>query len=733
MTAPLEAPRRGRPRGSRTEVASSQAQLRLHHFSFLRALAEGVSLRAAWERYMAFAGGPDDERHFAAQVRRLRRQIAQAAQAHGLDDVAAEALAEPAPATADAGVPSLQDWIAQCCEAGGLDPEDRDPAEWLRDYQTEFGFDAAVPPQPATAGPAPRPARLAALNRLAAALSAPPALEDALALWLTPALSAALRGAGLLTLRDLADFANVHGARWHRRVPGVGAVRAQRLLDWLRPLAESLGHPLQAVALQPARQLALARERALVAVQDRRLGIVPLERLAVPPGLDGRQGVFRLATPNVLGASTDLEALHAWLQRYAMSPRTYASYAREAERFYLWCLCVRGKPLSSVQEEDLHAYRGFIANPPGDWQQPRQEARDSEHWRPFRGPLSPLSQRHALTVVASMLGALMKAGYLGANAAAGVTPHMKLPRPGIDVRRSFDEAQWRWLMSCWAALYREAGAPGGLADPGPDARPARARSLRRLRLVLELGATTGLRLIELCTARLSGLRRERFEGESVWMLEVLGKGHRRRSVPIYDDIKALIDRHQADMAAAGIGHEPAAPLRTLLTPAGASANGGMPVDGGATPWDGQEADTAATRTRADERTQRPLIGALRGAVPRWGLDARGLPTLAPGRQADRWGALEPSALYQSLKRLLRHAGERAHEAQPPLDGDAFRCASTHWLRHFFANNAAADGVLPVALMGAMGHADLKTTSLYTRPEQQLMLRELAKVRRRGGA
>jgi site-specific recombinase XerD len=119
-------------------------------------------------------------------------------------------------------------------------------------------------------------------------------------------------------------------------------------------------------------------------------------------------------------------------------------------------------------------------------------------------------------------------------------------------------------------------------------------------------------------------------------------------------------------------------------------------------------------------------------VPRWRLDALGMPTLEPGRQADRWGALEPSALYQSLKRLLRHAGERAHEAEPPLDGAAFRSASTHWLRHFFANNAAADGVLPVALMGAMGHADLKTTSLYTRPEQQFMLRELAKVRRRGG-
>ncbi|WP_157268550.1 phage integrase family protein [Azohydromonas aeria] len=721
MTAAETRRRRGRPAGRTAEVAAPHALLRPHHFSFLRALAEGVSLRSAWERYMAFAGGPDDERHFAAQLRRLRRQVAQAARAQGLEDDAATALAEPVAGPAGdaaAAVPPLADWIAQCCAEDGLDPEDRDADAWRQAWQDEFGLDATPAPLPADAAGAaasPRAARLAALNRLAAALSTPPALDDALAQWFTPALAAALRGAGLLSLRDLVDFANLHGARWFRLVPGLGAVRARRLLDWLRPAAAGLGHPLQDTALRPARQLALARELALAQVQDRRFGIVPLERLAVPPDLDGRNGTFRLATPNVLGAHTDLQAIEAWLRRYAMSPRTHASYAREAERFYLWCLCARRKPLSSVDEEDLHAYRRFIASPPGDWLQPRAEARASEHWRPFRGPLSALSQRHALTVIASMLGALLKAGYLGANAAAGVTPHLKLPRPGIDVRRSFDEAQWRWLMRCWDDEYRSAGAPGGLADAGPDAQPARARSLRRLRLVLELGATTGLRLIELCTARLSGLRREVFEGEALWMLEVLGKGHRRRSVPIYDDVKALIDRHQADMAAAGIGHEPGAPLRTLLTPAGAGAVDAQ-VPGGAIDGEGDA---------------RPLIGALRPAVPRWRLDALGVPVLEPARQADRWGALEPSALYQSLKRLLKRAAERAHEAGPALDAAAFRSASTHWLRHFFANNAAADGVLPVALMGAMGHADLKTTSLYTRPEQQLMVRELAKVRRRG--
>jgi site-specific recombinase XerD len=101
--------------------------------------------------------------------------------------------------------------------------------------------------------------------------------------------------------------------------------------------------------------------------------------------------------------------------------------------------------------------------------------------------------------------------------------------------------------------------------------------------------------------------------------------------------------------------------------------------------------------------------------------------------ADAFGALDPSALYQSLKRFFVACSERAAEAgvEVEVDVDRLRQASTHWMRHFFANSAVNDQVdLPV-LRDAMGHASLATTSIYLRTERDRMVKELGKMRRRG--
>jgi site-specific recombinase XerD len=294
--------------------------------------------------------------------------------------------------------------------------------------------------------------------------------------------------------------------------------------------------------------------------------------------------------------------------------------------------------------------------------------------------------------------------YLSVHAASGVMPQLKLPRPAINVRRSFSEGQWSWVMRTLAS------------------RPETSQT-RRMRLVLELGATTGLRLIEICTARLGDLRQEPDgEGGSVWLLHVIGKGRRERDVVIHGDIKALMDRHQADLDEAGTGFDVRAPLRTLLSVPAESAVAGdavrMLADG--------------THEAAEDAARRPLVGALRRPPPRWVLDANGVAVLDRARvQSDAYGALEPSALYQALKRLFERAARSAHLAEPPLDGAVLGRASTHWLRHFFANSAIEDHVEQAVLREALGHADLATTSVYVKPEQRALLREMAKMRRRG--
>jgi hypothetical protein len=231
-----------------------------------------------------------------------------------------------------------------------------------------------------------------------------------------------------------------------------------------------------------------------------------------------------------------------------------------------------------------------------------------------------------------------------------------------------------------------------------------------------------LRLIEICTARMGDLRQELVDGEPVWLLHVVGKGRRERDVVVFDDVKSMLDRHQLDMVQAGIGFDPRAPLRTLRSSSPALA---VPPGSAALLVDGRHQPQS-------DAGKRPLIGALRRPVPRWQLDANGVAVLerAP-RPGDAYGAIEPSALYQALKRLFVRAAERAPLAEPSLDEEAFRKASTHWLRHFFANNAIDDGVKAAVLRDGMGHADLRTTSVYVRAEQRALVEEMAKMRRRG--
>lgn len=757
----------GRPHGTKASVFDARGALRHHHFAYVRFIIEGISLRQAWQRCLAFSGGTDDRRHFARRLREISAQIragAEARQLAGVADTALQGLeqhwcpdpptspassaeppagaAVPVPAEPVPVVPTLDEWVEERCAAQGIDVDFQTQAEWLQEYLAEFNLDGhggpaeAAWPAPATAlaqrgpdGEASRPhdaelassrvglnEQLDALNRLATWLAVPPALTDRTDAWLAPAICERLREIGVITLANLADFVDVHGHRWHRRVRALGAVRATRLLDWLSPLLEQLARPLRDTALKPAHYLALSRQRQLVRLDPMRLlrfGVVPLERLAVPPELSGRQGTFRVHGPNVLNVDDDLAAIRAWLQRYSGSPRTYRSYFHAAEVFYLWCVWVRRKSLASLVEADLHAFRSFIAAPPADWINPRQADRASDGWRPLRGPLSPQSQRHVFTVVGALYAALHDAGYVSANPVSGVKPHLKLARARINVRRSFSEAQWRCVLATLADL------------PNTPAT-------RRTRLVLELGATTGLRLIEICTARLGGLGQERDEdGAQVWMLTLVGKGAREREVVIFDDVKAMLDQHQLDMQAAGIGFDAAAPLRTL---ARADDDGASPRELGASLFAVSESVSVSESEAVikPDPALRPLVGALRRPVPRWRLDENGIAVLdRTPRQSDAYGALEPSALYQTLKRLFARAAQRAPFLDPPLDPSVFSKASTHWLRHFFANNAIEDGIEPTVVGAGMGHADLKTTSIYVNPERRALMKGMAKMRRRG--
>jgi integrase len=221
---------------------------------------------------------------------------------------------------------------------------------------------------------------------------------------------------------------------------------------------------------------------------------------------------------------------------------------------------------------------------------------------------------------------------------------------------------------------------------------------------------------------LRGFRRELVDGQEAWLLDVIGKGGKPRTVMVFDEIKTLLEQHHQDMDAAGLGFDARvervqAPNSLPITAAGermsATSQG---LDDMASQWvRGRHCRTPCAAEH--QEAWRPLVGILKRPPPRRDLDRLGVPFLDHQQpsQADRYGALERSAIYKALRRFFRDVAVAA-AARDGAPGSAdFLNASTHWLRHTFANSAVKQ-MQPQVLQSLLGHSDLRVTSVYVKAD-----------------
>jgi integrase len=135
-----------------------------------------------------------------------------------------------------------------------------------------------------------------------------------------------------------------------------------------------------------------------------------------------------------------------------------------------------------------------------------------------------------------------------------------------------------------------------------------------------------------------------------------------------------------------------------------------------------------------QQAWRPLVGILKRPPPRRNLDRLGVPFLdreLPS-QADRYGALERSAIYKALRRFFREVAVAA-AARDGAPGSAdFLNASTHWLRHTFANSAVKQ-MQPQVLQSLLGHSDLRVTSVYVKADAVDLVRGMRAMQRAAGS
>ncbi len=371
---------------------------------------------------------------------------------------------------------------------------------------------------------------LKALDALPAFTPPAPALGDAPAQWFAPRLAAPLTRAGITSLFALIQKMDA-GLGWYRQIDGLGKGGGQSITTWLNRLP---------TLLSQARRT--STELTPVADQHELVTMWPTRSMTEwwpeqPSVLTGTEGLNRAAKQHsLLNADDDYAALNAWLMRWEIArpppdesektdnqhraafrkqsrPNlTARAYRKEIERLLIWCVSLHGKAFSSLKTEDAYAFRDFLLSPPTTWQGQRHR-RDSMLWRPFAKRLSTKSVAYALCIINAWCNYLVSKCYLNGNAFAGVTMPTETSAKTLTSKR-WTPDEWQWITRALAHLDNT----GALSEA----------SRLRLRLVMTLGYSTGLRPQELVDATLGDLNQD----GGRWHIKVLGKGRKHRTVPL---------------------------------------------------------------------------------------------------------------------------------------------------------------------------------------------------------
>jgi hypothetical protein len=336
------------------------------HFAFMRALAQGLDERASWDRYLRLEGEHTDLRTVRRTIAWIRDEFAAAAKRQHKPGTARLILLDPDRFASAPALPSLAEFAA----AQGM--EDFSEAEQIEAYAAAYPAGGGGGQGGRSAKPSRRARvidhQLQALRWLEGLVVQDPRPGDSVAAWLNPSLAARLERAGMPTLFGLVERINGIGARWWVQVPGVGELKAARILDWLHANEQVLGLRVGLHVAKPRAQLA---PTTLAAVVPAATAIRPYEKFVLPAELDGSAGRYRAPHEKCLFmAANDHEAIGAWLASKRPGDgagemsSTQRSYRKEAERLLLWAILERKKALSSLSVEDATDYRGFLADPP---------------------------------------------------------------------------------------------------------------------------------------------------------------------------------------------------------------------------------------------------------------------------------------------------------------------------------------------------------------------------------
>ncbi|OLP04642.1 phage integrase family protein [Rhodoferax antarcticus ANT.BR] len=585
--------------------------------------------------------------------------------------------------------------------------------ELIELYQDEYG---SVPTTESSQASVTIKMKRDALEWLILRLSTSPSSDQPIGMWIDQKIVKKLP-IGILTLGDLITWINMTGIRWYEKVPGLGHNRAKRILIFFlqnealftKGLSNQIRFRLEekykldeqaitdAEVKTPTRQ-----EKGLIDIassqnsgQAQVFGIVPIESLAWPPALLGHDGTFRNHNPNTYGAENDRMAIHEWFKTLGeMSPATQDSYRRSIERLILWAVVERGCSLSSLTTNDFVAFRKFLRDPPAHWCSKFPAMKFSDDWRPLRGPMGDASIQATMSAVSTMFIALMRCGYISANA-AGDSGSPKRTVTKMDVMRSFSEDDLAVIKRTFLAISAEGNAD---MESGQDQtiehkkrmeayRLKRRISATRLRAIILLFQTTGMRRSEVANLTWGQLSQLRLDNKisDMWAATFIGKGNKQRIVPLQAGTMQALQDHYDDRMAL--------------------------VAQGVLPYQNMKKEDVPVLSILDYRLTERKAGSSDN------------PTDAP-RDGNVNGALSSARIYMILKLFFKEVQKNV-ESSGHVD---FLKASTHWLRHTFAHQALKGSNRDVAaVQQILGHADIGTTGLYTKADMTSRVAAISSV------
>lgn len=488
----------------KTSIATSTYKRRLgpHHFAHLRAVAEGIPLQQAAERYLGIEHGHQAvtaHRQVVDQVRSIsRRRGDKAWRLIGLTikvDLAA------------ADKPTLEDFI----EERGLDG-------WSESEVAEMYADAYPADPKAQRRHRLRERQLQLIRQLEGAVAETPKATDMVDGWFEESIAKRMISAGYINLGELARVV-ARGGRWYRAMPGIGKTKAARIEQHLWTLLDRASVPQDRVIALPA----------------------PIGRQEVIVRQEGVPAIAGLRPRSLIAATTDSAAVQSWINARAGSEATRKTYQLQGSRLLLWLAHERGgRRFEEMDDEDCLAYMTFLQHVPDRWISRRKAAPGEPGWAPFRGQLTPSSYKQAMTITRQLFNWLVKAKYLQDN------PWEVINKKTGDDRKK-DVLDTKSLSKgAMSEILR-------VIDESP-ATPARFR----IQFILRFLISVGLRSQELVDARLGDIR---LTDDGAWAMQVHGKGAKNRAVVIPGQAYRALQEY---LAQRGLGDLQSAPPEAPL-------------------------------------------------------------------------------------------------------------------------------------------------------------------------